>query len=190
MVADIQRFWSRVDQSGGVDACWPWITGRFTNGYGCFRADMRNQRAHRWLLGYLRGKPLGFGEMACHHCDNPPCCNPAHLFVGTAKDNAQDMVAKGRSAQQKKDHCPQGHPYSPENTYFSNEGRLRKCRTCTLERMKIPGAVAGKDRTHCAHGHAYDLENTYVDNSGHRHCRACGRENARKRRQRARVSAG
>ena len=94
------RFWAKVDMSGGLFACWPW-TGQRTRtwgGYGMVSAGwpLRKIKAHRIALQLSLGRPLGVGLCACHHCDNPPCCNPAHLFEGTPADNHRDMVSKGR----------------------------------------------------------------------------------------------
>lgn len=180
---NLERFWLSVDRTGGPESCWPWRKGRFANGYGCFRADGRNHRAHRWLLGHLRGSPLGKDEYGCHHCDNPPCCNPKHLFIGSAKDNAQDMASKGRSRGQRTKCCPQGHEYTADNTYWSNDGQWRRCRTCVRERMRVPGALPCGERTRCPQGHEYDEENTYVSKAGTRHCRACDRDRQRARRK-------
>lgn len=86
-----------IDRSGGEGACWPW-TGYTQNGYGVLKYGRRGSspvRAHRVAYELAHGL-IPEGLFVCHHCDNPPCCNPAHLFVGTAADNAQDMVAKGR----------------------------------------------------------------------------------------------
>lgn len=183
-MSDLERFWARVDQTGGADACWPWTRGRFANQYGTFRVDGANKRAHRWLLGALRGAALRSDELACHRCDNPPCCNPSHLFIGSAADNSRDMAAKGRSGGQRKTHCPSGHAYTPDNVYISQGSR--NCRTCKLERERVPGAIQPADRTHCPKGHPYDEANTYQYGSN-RYCRACNRESAQARRARRRT---
>lgn len=93
-----ESFWSRVDQSGGPEACWPWLGGMFDTGYGCVWFQGRAQKAHRvaWQLAHGAAEPK---ERVLHHCDNRPCCNPYgtdHLFLGTMRDNTEDMVAKGR----------------------------------------------------------------------------------------------
>lgn len=88
------RFWSKVDRSGGPDACWPW-TGGTTGPYGAFNGTTANRVA----LGLSLGRALTPLEQACHTCDNPPCCNPSHLFPGSVGDNAADRVAKGRQSR-------------------------------------------------------------------------------------------
>lgn len=89
------RFWKLVKR-GGPDECWEWVGFRHKkSGYGSWspRHDER-WGAHRvaWVLANGR-LPDG---MVCHHCDNKPCCNPAHLYDGTAKTNAQDAKERGR----------------------------------------------------------------------------------------------
>lgn len=90
------RFWSRVDVRGS-DECWPWM-GTRVDGYGQATFGGRRQPAHRvaWELtcGAIRD-----GLWALHHCDNRPCCNPSHLFLGTNADNVADKMAKGREAR-------------------------------------------------------------------------------------------
>lgn len=91
-----ERFWARVDRSGGPDACWPWMGERNRDGYGVVRAHRRNLRAHRVARLLSTGSLVPELDI-CHHCDNPPCCNPAHLRAGTQADNSRDMVERGRS---------------------------------------------------------------------------------------------
>ncbi len=92
------RFWSRVDKSGD---CWLWQGGHLKAGYGTIQQGGRAGRTlatHRvaWELTY---GPIPPGLYVCHHCDNPPCCNPDHLFLGTHLENSLDRVAKGRAVR-------------------------------------------------------------------------------------------
>lgn len=90
----IARLWEKVDRSGGPDSCWPWRGARNDNGYGIIRVRGRNLRTHRLALGLELA--LAREPFVLHSCDNPPCCNPAHLSVGTQADNVHDMLSKGR----------------------------------------------------------------------------------------------
>jgi hypothetical protein len=96
-----ERFDAKVDRAGGPDACWLWTAYRLASGYGTINIGGRKVLAHRFSLQRELGRPLVRGEHALHRCDNPPCCNPAHLFAGSAADNAADMVAKDRSADRR-----------------------------------------------------------------------------------------
>lgn len=90
------RFWSKVDRSGGPDACWPWTGTRGVRGYGQITHGKNGRyRAHRLAWELHNGSPPG-ELLVCHSCDNPPCCNPAHLFLGTPAANMEDKMAKGR----------------------------------------------------------------------------------------------
>lgn len=87
-----ERFWSKVNTTG---TCWIWTDSVNVEGYGRFKAFGKDRRAHRFAFELVNG-PIPSGYHVCHHCDNPSCVRPDHLFLGTDKDNKDDCVKKGR----------------------------------------------------------------------------------------------
>lgn len=98
--------WQAVDKSGGEDACWAWTRATVSEGRGyVYDRDYKRPRlATRVLYKSLYGE-IPDGMFICHKCDNPNCCNPKHWFLGSSKDNVQDMIAKGRKHIMKPEEC-------------------------------------------------------------------------------------
>jgi hypothetical protein len=118
--------------------CLVWDGYRDNKGYGRINIGQRMKSVHRtvWVLRYGEIPP----ETPCvlHRCDNPPCCNVGHLFLGTVADNNADMIAKGRNRRGPRyrnaigSFYPCGHPRTDENTRISMNGAGRTSRGCRI----------------------------------------------------------
>jgi len=91
----VNLFWTKVDVCG-EDDCWNWLASTNGRGYGRFRYQGIKVGAHRLARALENNKEMPKDLCVLHRCDNPRCCNPKHLSVGTRSDNMQDMVLKGR----------------------------------------------------------------------------------------------
>ena len=105
----MQRFWNKVNKQ--ENGCWEWTASERDGGgrgYGGFWLDGKWRKAHRasWILEH-GAIPVGLHVL--HHCDNPPCVNPDHLWLGTHADNVRDMHAKGRAASNPQPGESNGH---------------------------------------------------------------------------------
>lgn len=120
----MDRFWSKVDKTGD---CWTWTAYRDQAGYGRINVDGTPVPAHRiaWVLAF---GPIPEGMAVCHHCDNPPCVRPDHLFLGTRADNAADMVAKGRSTKGRRTPIPHGTRAGYQQHRRNDEPACQPCK--------------------------------------------------------------
>lgn len=92
----LHTFWDRV-AIGEPDECWIWQAGRSSDGYGVFKVGPGTRASSHRVAWALHNQAEPRKAHVCHTCDNPLCCNPGHLFLGTARDNMADKVKKGRA---------------------------------------------------------------------------------------------
>lgn len=126
-----ERFARRLEVT--PSGCIEWTGSRNRAGYGSISVGGRTEgrRSTHRLAWELTNGSIPDGMQILHHCDNPPCCNPAHLFLGTRSENMADMISKGRSQGQKKTECSHGHPFDEANTRITALG-TRSCRKCGI----------------------------------------------------------
>lgn len=123
-----------LGQTADTQECIEWDGPIHKSGYAYTRKERSAKSpltpVHRLVWEEERG-PIPEGMDVCHRCDNPPCINIDHLFLGTHAENMKDMVLKGRltSANLAKTSCKRGHAFTGDNTYTTKQG-WRECRTC------------------------------------------------------------
>jgi hypothetical protein len=156
-----EEVWAKIDKRG-PDECWLWTGSRFWNGYGHVSGPYYHieSRAHRLVYRLTYG-PIPAGMCVCHRCDTPACCNPAHLWLGTHKENMLDMAAKRRTGALTH---PERIPYGERraNARFTEEKVIRIraayatgkhsqaeiARVCGVSPSAIHGIVSGETWRH------------------------------------------
>lgn len=126
-----------------LDECFEWRGNLNNKGYGTKRFSkyggliLTHRLAYAWANGLwgANGPEIPRGMKVLHSCDNPACCNPAHLTSGTQAANMRDCANKGRFHNQRKTHCKRGHELAGDNLYVMRSGS-RSCRQCQDYRHK------------------------------------------------------
>ncbi len=121
-----ERFWGKVDQTGGSDACWPWLAAKNGYGTGIFNFNGRSPSARRVAYQWEYGDIPAEAEIRTGRDCNPACVNPAHL-VALSKPESSSRSRKHHQLT----HCKNGHPFTEENSHYS--GGKRNCVTCRIE---------------------------------------------------------
>lgn len=131
-VAD--RFWSKVDTTGGPDACWIWQGPKRDTGYGYTTDFWKKILAHRMAYELTYG-PVPPGKNVCHSCDVRDCVNPAHLWAGSQSENLRDAAAKGRLGK---------GPRNPKRGEASSQTTLTEADVRAMRAAYQPGTSRGQ----------------------------------------------
>lgn len=184
-----ERFFAKIGRGKTEDDCWTWNAATTEFGYGLMNAQGRQQRAHR--ISYkIHVGDIPEGLQICHHCDNPPCTNPKHLFMGTQDDNMKDASRKGRSAfgdrngaRKYIERMPRGDlHYSKTDPHLVNRGdnhyskraapgkmiREGCCKIGEKEVVEIRRICANKEMTQRAVGKLFNISEASVSMIVHR----------------------
>lgn len=124
----VEDFYRKINKT---DSCWLWMGKPDKDGYGKFTLNKKRQRAHRISYKLNIGPIPEDKPQILHHCDNPPCVRPEHLYAGTNKENMRDKVTRNRASNQNKfkTTCPRGHEYDTFRKK-KNGKTERRCKTC------------------------------------------------------------
>lgn len=131
----IDRFFQKVNKSGNDEFpdCWLWTGATTSKEYGAFKYYKDKSAIGAHVSSYLfHIGEVPKGMRVCHLCDNPPCVNPSHLFLGSNSDNMKDMVAKNRNgaSSRKQTHCRRGHEFNVVGVIYGTKKDGKSYRTC------------------------------------------------------------
>lgn len=164
----INRFWPKVAKTA---ECWTWQACKGRRNYGLFFDGSRLIPAHRFAWEITHG-PIPEGLLVCHRCDNPPCVNPAHLFLGTHQENMLDRNKKGRAARGER-HVSRLHPetlmrgdshYSRTRPERLARGERNAKTTLTADQVRAIRAAYGTGPSYADLAQAYGVDRGTICN--------------------------
>jgi hypothetical protein len=139
-----EDFWPIVERLG-PDDCWEWKGSRHRQGYGIFPFGGKYKLAHILAYEFFYGPAPKDKPCICHRCDNPPCCNPSHLFAGSVLDNARDMIEKGRQGHASGPlHGSKTHPEAVRRGEHINTAKLTESDVLSIRARYRDGESARK----------------------------------------------
>lgn len=160
-VTAMERFWEKVDHNGPIPdhapqlgACWVWTGCTNEDGYGQFAVvHGRAVRSHAYSLEMATGQPRPTGLEACHHCDNPPCVRPSHLYWGTHQDNMDDSWERSRhpvGSERAAARVNEEQVLDIRKRYAAGERNGELAAEFGLDSSTISGIVTGRKWAHVA----------------------------------------
>ena len=170
----LEAFWSHV-KKGDPDQCWVWDGCKDGLGYGMFRlGGLGVVRCHRIAMMLFLDRELNRSEKVLHKCDNPSCCNPHHLYVGTQQDNVNDRESRGRSNRRRGlqhggSKATEQEVIKIRRLYYGSRCRLREIAIDfpNLSMSCIWSIISGKTWSHIDAGVECRRRGVGSENNGH-----------------------